>query len=207
MCKKRVYVSYRWKEPVEGIARNWLAPSIEAAGFTCVIDVKDCGYKSRIDKFEEEIGKADRVIMLLSDKFFYSNQCMYEAALVTKTGDLSTRLFPVNIGDYLHDRTFYESLLQHWEEKMKKAYEELAKHTYGIEPFQEEYNRVNLIVSYIGKFWSHVSNENFLNFSAVSEKNFEMILKLFGGMTQVPSLTPVTQAVLEGIPPIQTDTN
>lgn len=191
MCK-RVYISYRWQEPVEGIARNWLAPSIEAAGFKCVIDVKDCGYKARIDKFEEEISEAERIIMFLGDGFFHSDQCMYEAALVTKAGNLGKRLFPVNVGDYRHDRDFYTELLKFWEGKEQKARDELRKHTAGKEPFQDEYNRVSLIIEYIGKFWSHVTKENFLDFSAVSKNNFEEILKLFGGMTQVAVWKPVT---------------
>ena len=191
MCK-RVYISYRWQEPVEGIARNWLAPSIEAAGFKCVIDVKDCGYKARIDKFEEEIGKAERIIMFLSDDFFHSDQCMYEAALVAKSGNLGERLFPVNVGDYRHDRDFYNKLLKYWEGKEQEARDELLKHSAGKEPFQDEYNRVSLIIEYIGKFWSHVTKENFLNFSAVSKNNFEEILKLFGGITQVAVWKHVT---------------
>ena len=198
MCK-RVYISYRWQEPVDGIARNWLAPSIEAARFRCVIDVKNCGYKARIDKFEEEIGDAERIIMLLSDGFFHSDQCMYEAALVTKAGNLGPRLFPVNIGDYRHDRDYYDNLLKYWEEKEKNAREELLKHTSGKEPYQDEYDRVSLIIEYIGKFWSHVTKENFLDFSAVSKNNFEEILKLFGGMTQVVEVKPLTAADVEAM--------
>lgn len=191
MCK-RVYVSYRWKEPVEGIARNWLTPSIEAAGFRCVIDVKDCKYKSRIDKFEEEIGRADRVIMLLSDKFFYSDQCMYEAALVTKAGNLDARLFPVNIGDYQHNGEFYGDVLDYWEKEEQKAHRDLEIHTFGLEPFQDKYDRVKMIKEQIGKFWSHVTKENFMNFSTVSENNFKMITELFIGRIRVVNLKPVT---------------
>ena len=198
MCKK-VYISYRWQEPVEGIARNWLEPSVKAAGFKCVIDVKDCGYKARIDKFEEEIGNAERIIMFLCDGFFHSDQCMYEAALVTKAGNLGARLFPVNMGDYRHDRDYYNNLLKYWEEQEQKARDELLKHTSGKEPFQDEYDRVSLIVEYIGKFWSHVTKENFLNFSAVSRNNFEEILKLFGGITQVVEVKPLTVADVEAM--------
>lgn len=192
MCK-RVYVSYRWQEPIEGITRNWLVPSINATGFRCVIDVKDCAYKGRIDKFEEEIGSAERIVIMLSQQFYYSDQCMYEAALITKNDNLDRRLFPVNIGDYQHNNAFYHRLLEHWDEEERIVSEYLKTHDYGVEPFQEKKNRLNLIKENIGKFWSHISNENFLNFSAVSENNFNMIRDLFGGVTQVAGFTPVTE--------------
>lgn len=192
MCK-RVYVSYRWQEPVEGITRNWLVPSIESVGFRCMIDVKECTYKHRIDKFEEEIGSAERIVIMLSEKFYYSDQCMYEAALITKHERLDERLFPVNIGDYPHNDDFYHKLLEHWDTEERKVSEYLRTHDYGLEPFQEKMNRLNLIKENIGKFWSHISNENFLNFSAVSANNFKMIRDLFGGVTQVAEFTPVTE--------------
>lgn len=191
MCK-RVYVSYRWQEPIEGITRNWLVPSIEAVGFRCMIDVKECTYKHRLDKFEEEIGSAERIVIMLSEKFYYSDQCMYEAALITKHDRLDERLFPVNIGDYPHNDDFYHKLLEYWDVEERKVSEYLRTHDYGLEPFQEKMNRLNLIKENIGKFWSHISNENFLNFSAVSANNFKMIRDLFGGVTQVAEFTPVT---------------
>lgn len=191
MCK-RVYVSYRWQEPIEGITRNWFVPSIEAVGFRCMIDVKECTYKHRIDKFEEEIGSAERIVIMLSEKFYYSDQCMYEAALITKHDRLDERLFPVNIGDYPHNDDFYHKLLEYWDVEERKVSEYLRTHDYGLEPFQEKMNRLNLIKENIGKFWSHISNENFLNFSAVSANNFKMIRDLFGGVTQVAEFTPVT---------------
>lgn len=191
MCKK-VYVSYRWQEPIEGITRNWLAPSIDSVGFRCVIDVKDCAYKGRIDRFEEEIGRADRIVIMLSKQFYFSDQCMYEAALITKNDNLETRLFPVNIGDYQHNDSFYNNLLDYWDGEERKVSEYLKTHTYGLEPFLEKMNRLTLIKDNIGKFWSHISNENFLNFSAVSKDNFKMIMDLFGGVTQVAEYIPVS---------------
>ena len=44
-----------------------------------------------------------------------------------------------------------------------------------------------------------MTKENFLNFSAVSKNNFEEILKLFGGMTQVVEVKPLTAADLEAM--------
>lgn len=123
----------------------------------------------------------------------YSDQCMYEVALITKNCNLDVRLFPVNIGDYQHNNAFYHRLLDYWDEEERIVSEYLKTHDYGLEPFLEKMNRLNLIKENIGKFWSHISNENFLNFSAVSENNFKMIRDLFGGVTQVAGFTPVTE--------------
>jgi hypothetical protein len=49
-----------------------------------------------------------------------------------------------------------------------------------------------MIKEQIGKFWSHVTKENFMNFSTVSENNFKMITELFIGRVRVVNLKPVT---------------
>ncbi len=84
----KVFISYSWKEPSGSIVNNWPVPSIKAAGINCLVDREACGYNANIDKFEADIPKAAKVVLVLSPAFLTSEDCMYEAALagaITRT--------------------------------------------------------------------------------------------------------------------------
>ena len=80
----QIYISYRQKQPAKSIVRNWLCPSLKQADIDYCIDEEDCGYGHNIEQFEREIGDADSVLVMLSEQYFYSINCMYELALVVK---------------------------------------------------------------------------------------------------------------------------
>lgn len=84
----KFFISYSWKEPSGSIVNNWLVPAIKAAGITCLVDKEACGYNANIDKFEADIPKAAKVMLVLSPEFFRSLDCMFEAALAVSKCDI-----------------------------------------------------------------------------------------------------------------------
>ena len=54
-------------------------------------DVKDCTLQDSITGFEEEIGRGDYIIVVLSDDYFESLGCMYEMACITENGKIGER--------------------------------------------------------------------------------------------------------------------
>lgn len=174
----KVYISYRWQEPIEGIVRNWLCYALANANVEYSIDVKDCPYKKSIGKYEEEIGRGESVIIVVSHYYLHSIQCMYEAALITRTGDLSKRVFPIQIGDYVHDDRYYVDLCGFWEQKRMEAEENLAmvNEDQAI-PLRKKLEQIELILDRLGDFWDYLSDENFATFSEVSKDSFAVILE------------------------------
>lgn len=174
----KVYISYRWQEPVEGIVRNWLCEALNNAKVEFSIDVKDCPYKKSIGKYEEEIGRGESVIIVVSHNYLHSIQCMYEAALITSTGNLSKRVFPIQIGDYDHDDRYYVDLCAYWNQKRMEASENLAMvNEDQATPLRKKKEQIELILDKLGSFWEYLSDDNFATFSEVSKDSFAVILE------------------------------
>lgn len=85
--KAEWYVSYAWGDDTpDGQEReaiiDRLCNKAEARGFCIHRDKNTLGLGERISKFMNEIGEADRVFVILSDKYLKSEFCMYELSEV-----------------------------------------------------------------------------------------------------------------------------
>lgn len=96
----KIFISYSWAEPSGSIVNNWLVPAIKAAGITCLVDKDACGYNANIDKFEADIPKAAKVVLVLSSAFFRSVDCMFEAALAVSKCDVERQVYVINLPEY-----------------------------------------------------------------------------------------------------------
>ena len=75
----------------------------------------------------DSIGKGKYVIVIISDKYLKSENCMYELLEITKNGDVYSRIFPV----VLNDANFYDDInridyLNYWSLKRKELNEKIS---------------------------------------------------------------------------------
>lgn len=80
---KKYYVSYAWGDSTpEGIERERFVDDFcakaKAGGVEVERDKTSTNYGDRISKFMKEIGKGDRIFIVLSDKYLKSTYCMSE---------------------------------------------------------------------------------------------------------------------------------
>ena len=82
-------------------------------------DKRDLGFKGSIKGFMETIGKGKAVILVISEKYLKSENCMFELMQVAKHGDFAKRIFPVVLRDAnifkAKDRVIY---LQYWQQQI-----------------------------------------------------------------------------------------
>lgn len=77
------------------------------------------GYKGRIREFMEEIGRGHAVVVVLSDKYLRSPNCMLELVEIMKAGDMHQRIFPVVLGDAdIEDMARRLQYKKHWRDKL-----------------------------------------------------------------------------------------
>ena len=116
---EEIFISYAWGDESEAIA-NKLDKAFQARGVTIVRDKRDLGFKGRIKGFMESIGGGRCVILVISEKYLKSENCLFELLQVAKQGDFSERIFPVVLGDALIyrpvDRIRY---VQYWEKQLE----------------------------------------------------------------------------------------
>lgn len=116
---RQVYISYAWGGESERIV-NELDADLQARGLQVVRDKRDLGYKGRIGAFMQEIGRGHAVVVVISDKYLRSPNCMYELVEIARQPQLSDRIFPVVLRDAeIYDPVARIGYVRHWEERLK----------------------------------------------------------------------------------------
>ncbi len=123
MTNSKIFISYAWGGDSETLT-NELDKAFQAKGITIIRDKRDLGYKGLIKEFMRRIGQGKCIIVVLSDKYLKSKNCMFELIEIAKNGDFYDRIFPV----VLKDAKIYDDLerldyLQHWEQEKAKLQE------------------------------------------------------------------------------------
>jgi internalin A len=91
---RQIFFSYAWGGESERIA-NKLEASLQERGILVVRDKRDLDYKGIIRDFMQRIGQAFAVVLVVSDKYLMSSNCMFELVEVAKNKDIQDRIFPV----------------------------------------------------------------------------------------------------------------
>lgn len=169
---KTVFISYSWQEPSAGIVNNWLKPSLKNAGIVVSVDKDNCQYQDSIDQYEREIGNADKIIAVVSRPYLESINCMYEMALIfEKGGELSNRLFFVGIEKV----QTVEQIIIFWKKALVDVQNDMVGQTI-LQPYEKKKQRVELILNHLGDFLNYWDDINRMDFSKVSENNFQGVI-------------------------------
>ncbi len=115
--EKTVFISYAWGGESEEIV-NRIDQAIQARGIRIIRDKRDLGYKGSIREFMERIGRGNCVIVVISDKYLRSSNCMFELVEIADGKQFHDRIFPV----VLKDADIYNPLkrieyIKYWEVK------------------------------------------------------------------------------------------
>lgn len=112
---KEVFISYAWGGDSEAIA-NQLDQTFQNKGITLIRNKRDLGFKGRIKEFMQRIGRGKCVVIVISEKYFKSENCMYELVQIAKNGEFYDRIFPIVLNDAnIHKPIQRLQYIQHWE--------------------------------------------------------------------------------------------
>ena len=85
-----VFISYAWGDEREEIV-NKIDQALQNKGLKIIRDKRDLEYKGSINEFMERIGRGDCVIVVVSDKYLRSPNCMYELVEIADNKDFQNR--------------------------------------------------------------------------------------------------------------------
>lgn len=114
----QVFISYAWGGESEMVVDK-IYTSLTAKGVNIIRDKINLGYKGNIKSFMENIGKGQYVIIVISDKYLKSENCMFEMLEIRNNGDLYDRIFPVVLSDAgIYKETDRMNYLKFWEDQL-----------------------------------------------------------------------------------------
>lgn len=166
--EQQVFISYAWGEETserEAIV-NQIDKSLQKRGLKIIRDKRDLGYKGSIRKFMERIGEGDSIIVVISDKYLRSKNCMYELVEIAKNKQFADRIFPIILSDAkIYDAGDRLDYIEHWEKekaKLNKKIRELSDFS-NLQSIQEELNDVDEFRDEIDELAGILKDMNTLN--------------------------------------------
>lgn len=156
--RKCVFISYCW-------ADNKIADNIEKylADKNIVVkrDIRNIGNWCSIREFMKSIRDQDYAVLIISDNYLKSENCMYEIFELLKDNDFANKIFPVVIEKSIYDTNKRIEYISYWESKSKEL--ESIMQTISMLNRGEAtatLKKINNIAMNIGKFLEKVSDMN-----------------------------------------------
>lgn len=175
--KIELYISYAWKGESEKMVDLLENVIKEEKQIHLIRDKNELEYKERITTFMNRIGKAEGVVVVVSDKYLKSRYCMYELMEIYHNKNFEDRIFPIVLGDA--NIFEVEGILvykEFWKDKMV----ELDKKMVGAEAsktLSEEYELCERIHGYMDKVGKILKDMNSLTPEIHKETKFEDLIK------------------------------
>ena len=154
MNKQTLFISYSWKDG------SSYADELETQ-LKDIFDVKrDKSQLIANDDlfgFMAEIASCDNVIMVLTENYFLSQNCMLEMAFLLQQADWDSKSMILVVDDSLYSTDKKIQIIEHWISEQKKINLELANATVGKSILEEQKNYIDDICDHIEEFLKGVS--------------------------------------------------
>jgi hypothetical protein len=171
--EQTVFISYAWGGESEAVV-NKIDDALQTRGLRITRDKRDLGYKGSIKEFMERIGQGNCVIVVISDKYLRSPNCMYELVEIAKNKNFYDRVFPIVLQDAdIYDPVNRVQYIKHWEDK-EKALDEAMKtvSSANLQGMREEIDSYNEIRANIANLTFILKDMNTLTPNMHQDRNF-----------------------------------
>jgi internalin A len=144
--EQAVFISYAWGGEREEIV-NQIDQALQARGLRIIRDKRDLRFKGSIKEFMERIGQGNCVIVVISDKYLRSPNCMFELVEIAENKQFYDHVFPIVLADAgIYDPVKRIAYVKHWEGKRAElagAIKELdPANLQGIRDEMDLYDRI-----------------------------------------------------------------
>jgi hypothetical protein len=197
---RRVYFSYAWGGESERIV-NELDADLQAKGILVVRDKRDLGFKGMIRDFMQQIGRGQAVLVVISDKYLKSPNCMFELVEIARNKDFYDRIFPIVLADAdIYNPVNRIKYIKYWEDKLKELDEAMKSvSSANLQGMREEIDSYDEIRDNISNLTFFLKDMNTLTPEMHENSNFSSLIsalekRLAAGQSvpvqSVPSRSP-----------------
>jgi hypothetical protein len=175
---KTIAISYSWRNEPEVDA---IDQAFSSRGINIIRDKRDATYRADIQAFMRRIGKSQRVILVISDNFLKSRNCMFEILEVSQQPGFENRILPVVLDDAraIYDATKSLDYLSYWDRKIEEVEKRLRKmpSLANTGRVLEELNHFQRIRSALDGLIDRIQNMNALTFKDHLKENFSSLIR------------------------------
>lgn len=192
--EQTVFISYAWGGEREEIV-NQIDQALQQRGIKITRDKRDLGYKGSIQGFMERIGQGNCVIVVVSDKYLRSPNCMFELVEIAENKQFHDRVFPIVLADAdIYNPVKRLGYVKYWEEKRAELASAMKDvdpaNLQGIREDMDLYDRIRDKVSGLTSILKDMNtltpeihrNENFSDLYSAIEKRVQEAQAASAGM-------------------------
>jgi hypothetical protein len=124
---KEIFISYCWANET---VVNEIDESFLIEGIKLIRDKRDTEYKDSFKEFMKRIRKTDFVLMVISDAYLKSKNCLYEVLEVLKDENYKNRIFPIVLTDAkIYSPSNRLEYLNYWKNEYQKLKTAIANYS------------------------------------------------------------------------------
>ncbi|MBD0289312.1 MAG: toll/interleukin-1 receptor domain-containing protein, partial [Flavisolibacter sp.] len=172
-----IFISYSWRN--KDIADE-IDNRFKSVGITLRRDERDATYRASIKEFMQQISKTDYVLMIISDEFLRSENCMYEVIELLNEHAFEKRILPVvlNNAQGIFKGPTRIVYYDYWEMEWKEAEKRKKKHP-NTDTVNQAKHYQNIYNS-LDSFFEKITDVNVLTFARLQQENYRPILDFIG---------------------------
>lgn len=174
-----IFLSYSWLDQEEA---SVIESDFEKVGIPLIKDTINLKYKDSISRFMAKIRDTDFAILLVSDNYLKSQNCMTEALEIMKEQNYRDRILPVLVKNpKIFNASNRVDYLNYWREQKIQLKTKLI----DIDPTKalESYTDLKLIdqiYSSIDNFLKTIGDQMSMSLSQLKEENYKSIIDHLG---------------------------
>lgn len=196
-----VFISYAWGGEREEIV-NQIDQALQQRGLKIIRDKRELDYKGSIKAFMERIGQGNCVIVVISDKYLRSPNCMFELVEIAENRQFNDRIFPVVLADAdIYDPLKRLGYVKYWEDKRNALAKAMQKvdpaNLQGIRDEMDMYHRIRNEISGLA---SLLKDMNTLTPEMHQDSNFSELYESIEERMRQDQASPETDRVQDPQP-------
>lgn len=171
-----IFLSYSWKDEKKA---DEIDTFFSALGINIKRDKKSIEQWGSIRAFMDSIQSSDYAILIISDAYLKSVNCMYEITQLMKDPHYKDRIFPVVLENGIYQLKKRIDYIVYWEEKYDEIKQEISrvKNLENTEHLSRELQQIREISYTIGEFLDIVKDMNNPEAEGISQAIYERLCK------------------------------
>lgn len=148
------------------------------AGIHYSID-KHLAVGDNIRKYEEEIGRSKLVIVIISDEYLRSPQCMFEITKIVKNGNFDNRVVCIaELNEYTRNGDGLKKIKTYWAEKKNDKAEQIKNEPGGSAYVLRELADINDFLKYLDDIWTYLTDVLTESMDELSKSDGEKLVEI-----------------------------
>jgi len=177
----KTFLSYCWGDATS--AAEKIDGKFAALGIQLTRDVRDLAFKANVPGYQHSIGEHDHAVVIISDGYLRSENCMDEAIALLHSSDFEKKFLPLVLdGTRLFEASYPIEIVRYWEEKTKDLEDEYRKlasvaNSQGTFDRLQKYKR---ILDHVDEFIRRVVAMRLETISSAESSGYKSILEHMG---------------------------